>query len=161
MIRTLIAWAVKRSGFGTDVINSNNVPNMRRFAFLFPDEFWCEARGRMINKRPFFAPFNAFLHCWRSGDTGHMHDHPRWSITIVLQGMLWEETPNGVETLTPGSVVFRKASAIHRIVVPEEHRGRTWTLFIVGRRKHAQHYYNNFGEPVCSYADMDREYSAP
>jgi hypothetical protein len=41
----------------------------------------------------------------------------------------------------PGSIVFRSRKAIHAFRVPRETRGKSWTLFIVGRRNHPQNQY--------------------
>jgi hypothetical protein len=135
------------------MINSNNVANARRYTILWFDEFWDENLG-LVNRRPWYAPFNAFLHCWQHGDTGLMHDHPRWSITIVLKGCLKEQTPAKDKWLTPGSIVIRGPGYVHRIVVPERYKGRTWTLFIVGRRVYRQHYYTDEGGRAVRYEDI-------
>jgi hypothetical protein len=117
-----------------------------RFEVLWPDEYrirMAEGTERMINKRPWWAPFNVLLHCWRPTPDAReaMHDHPRWSITVCLRGKIIEHTPWGSRTLTPGSVVFRSRKAIHAFEVPKGYSGKTWTLFIVGRRKHRQNTY--------------------
>ena len=44
-------------------------------------------------------------------------------------------------SLQPGSIVIRSRKAIHAFRVPKEHHGKTWTLFIVGRRNHRQNTY--------------------
>ncbi len=70
-----------------------------------------------------------------------MHDHPRWSITICLRGRLIEHTPWGAHVLSPGVIVVRSRKAIHEFEVPIGFRGKTWTLFIVGRRNYRQNTY--------------------
>lgn len=70
-----------------------------------------------------------------------MHDHPRWSVTICLRGEIIERTPWGERTLRPGSVVLRSRKAIHAFRLPNGRRGKTWTLFIVGRRNYRQNTY--------------------
>ena len=53
-------------------------------------------------------------------------------MTIVLEGGYYEHTPEGVKWIKPGSVLFRKASSLHRLEIPE---GQTaWTLFFTGTR---------------------------
>ena len=49
--------------------------------------------------------------------------------------------------LTPGSVVFRSHRFIHKVIVPPRWHGRTYTLFIVGRRRWNQNFYKD-GKPV-------------
>lgn len=91
---------------------------------------------------PWWAPFNALLHHWRAHDDGpRMHDHPRCSLTICLRGELVERTPWGERTLRPGAIVFRTSRYIHGFRVAPEHSCRTWTLFLVGRRRRAQNTY--------------------
>ena len=154
LVRNFIAYGARRSAH-QNMINSNNEPNARRYWILWPDEFW-DASGHhgLVNSLPWYRPFNALLHCWRRGDSGLMHDHPRWSITIVLKGCLLEQTPTKDKWLTPGSVVIRGPSYVHRIVVPPRYKGRTWTLFIVGRRIYRQHYYKDNGGKAARYEDV-------
>jgi hypothetical protein len=89
------------------------------------------------------GPFNALLHCWRpdADYAEEMHDHPRWSITLCLRGELIERTPWRERRLRPGSIQIRSRKFIHKFEIPPEHRGKTWTLFIVGRRNHRQNTY--------------------
>jgi hypothetical protein len=134
------------------LINSENKVSTRRFHILWPDEYWDDARG-LVNALPWYKPFNAFLHCWTGSDAGLMHDHPRWSISIVLKGALLEQTPKKDKWLTPGSVVFRRSPYVHRLIVPDRHKGKTWTLFIVGRRVYRQHYYHDTGGTSHRYED--------
>lgn len=78
-------------------------------------------------------------HILRSDDDRYLHDHPWPYITILLRGGYTEVQPifrdrmfKGLtHTWRPeGSVLFRRATSWHRLVVPE---GKTtWTLFITG-----------------------------
>ena len=90
---------------------------------------------------PWWCPFNAILHQWATHDDVLMHDHPRRSVTVVLRGQLTEKTPWGDRVLRPGSVVLRSHRFIHGFRVDPEHSCRTWTLFIVGRRRWLQNTY--------------------
>lgn len=115
------------------------------------DEFvsgdWTRATGERVPRRhhsrpPWWRPFNILLHCWFAHDDGDtMHDHPRWSITICLKGRLFERTPWGERVLTPGAVVLRGHKFIHGFRCLPVDSGRTWTLFIVGRRNRPQNTY--------------------
>lgn len=89
--------------------------------------------------------FNIYLHhVIRSDDDRALHDHPWWNVSIVLQGGYYEEVPvipgmyaygwrhtkktwRGV-----GSVIYRKALSIHRLIISPYAPKETWTLFITG-----------------------------
>lgn len=80
--------------------------------------------------------FNIYLHqILRSDDDRALHDHPWWNMSIILKGGYEEVTPRGTHYRGPGSVVLRKATARHRLVLPV--RGGysyCWSLFITGPR---------------------------
>lgn len=152
IVNRWIEKTMEECAYRNRMVNQNGVTNAERIHFLWPDEYWDKHSG-LVNARPWYAPFNALLHRWVKGDSGAMHDHPRWSITIVLKGCLVEETPTKDKWLTAGSIVFRTHKYIHRIYVPEAYRGDTYTIFIVGRRKWRQHYYKDTGEYLCDYPD--------
>lgn len=145
-----ILWAVRRVPRPTRVVTFGEDTLFHRFEFLWPDEWcdsiWDEAREdfpERPHKLPWWRPFNAFVHCWRPAPElrESIHDHPRWSITVCLRGRIIERTPWCERLLTPGSIVFRSHKAIHSFEVPRGYQGKTWTLFIVGRRKHRQNTY--------------------
>ncbi len=79
-------------------------------------------------------------HILRSDNDRHFHDHPWPFVTIILRGGYFEQRPTlnargqviGItETWHgPGSVLFRRARDLHKLVLPA---GRTaWTLFCTG-----------------------------
>jgi hypothetical protein len=144
MIRRLILWMVWR----TNWFNKHPITTWEdgkqvaiRFAPFFRDEYQTHPKGVRC-KLPWWTPCNFLLHCWRSHDDGErMHDHPRWSITICLKGQLIEKTPWGERVLRPGSIVFRSTKYIHGFRVESRYSWKTWTLFIVGRRKRMQNVY--------------------
>lgn len=169
MIKHFILWAIGRSWHRLRVVTFDDQFSFSRFEFLWFDEphdaswdrtkawrasrpenadkidsqAWTGREEPRPNRPPWYRPFNAFLHCWRPTHNGEeFHDHPRWSITVCLRGKLIERTPWGERTLTPGSIVIRSRKAIHAFSVPHGYRGRTWTLFIVGRRNHRQNRYS-------------------
>lgn len=143
IVRRLIFLAVRRCGYcdRRTVVKFDGSFLFKRYEFLWHDEFVRKNDGRHFNRPPWWRPFNAFLHCWRPSSGEEFHDHPRWSITICLTGQLVEKTPWGQRTLRPGSVQLRSRKFIHAFEVAPEHRGKTWTLFIVGRRNHWQNTY--------------------
>lgn len=106
----------------------------------FARDEYMGGRGKMVNALPRWRPINALLHRWKPapGIREGWHDHPRWSITVCLRGRLIEHTPWGDNVLTPGRVIFRSHKYIHAFSIPDGFSGKTWTLFIVGRRKHRQ-----------------------
>lgn len=111
---------------------------IHRYQPFWPDE-WTGKSGEHYDRPPWWRPFNILLHQWVGAHDGQMHDHPRWSVTIVLRGSLVEHTPWRSRVLKPGSIVIRSRKYIHMFeVVPGE---EPWTLFIVGRRNHKQNGY--------------------
>lgn len=119
-------------------------------------------------------------HVLRSDTDRHLHDHPAWNISIVLKGGYWEEVPAcaqrwnllvtddpqcfGVDACEvtrrvwrgPGSIVFRRASDRHRLVLPS---GQTsWSIFIVGRKTQSWGFYTAVGKvPWRKYLGIETE----
>lgn len=57
-----------------------------------------------------------YLHEFLADDDRFLHDHPKDSLSIVLQGAYWECFANSRFALRKvGAVVFRKATTMHRI----------------------------------------------
>jgi hypothetical protein len=92
-------------------------------------------------------------HILRSDNDRHLHDHPWWNISIVLRGGYWEWTPKnprdpaGPQVKTwrgPGSIVFRRASAVHRLELPAG--TSTWSLFVMGPKSQAWGFYTPDGK---------------
>lgn len=139
--RHLCRWIAKKKRLHVSqaLVGSKGDKNTRRWWIFRPDEWWDDRRGQN-NALPWWRPFNVFLHRWDGSDTGHPHNHPRWTITIVLRGGFMEQTQTREFWRTPGSVVFRRASYIHRVIVPKRLHRKTYTLFIVGRRTWKQSY---------------------
>lgn len=144
IVQKFLLWAIKKPK--TDLWNENKDIGTERYYVFRYDERWDKNHG-LVNRLPWYIPFNLFVHRWLKSDDGAMHDHPRWSITIVLKGRLIEDTPIKRKWLTPGSVVFRSRKSIHRFEIPKLWEEKTFTLFIVGRRRYFQHYYNVDGSP--------------
>lgn len=145
MIRRFIVWAVRRTNYSSRyrVVSFTGAPLFKRFAFLWPDEFVTDY-GQHFDRPPWYRPFNVLLHCWQHphGSSEGFHDHPRWSVTVCLKGKIVERTPWGERKLVPGSVVFRSRKTIHAFSIPNGYAGKTWTLFLVGRRNHQQHNFS-------------------
>lgn len=75
--------------------------------------------------------FNIYLHNIRhSDDDRALHDHPWWNVSIILKGQYWEMTPEGTFCRPRWSVIFRKATDQHRLMVVGNLF--VWTLFITG-----------------------------
>jgi hypothetical protein len=165
LISAFINWAVAKSQ-PVPVVTFADQHLFTRYEFIrrdeWPDSWWDEHRERWVkaqaegrasrvrgggydfskrpNALPWWLPCNAFLHHWNPepGYEEDLHDHPRWSITIVLKGQLTERTPWGNRRLRPGSIVIRSRKYIHGF---SEVTGDVWTLFIVGRRVARQSTY--------------------
>lgn len=79
--------------------------------------------------------FNIYLHkILRDDEDRALHDHPWWNLSIVLRGGYQEITPAGRFWRGPGSLVLRRATAAHRLVMPVRDGGIRfcWSLFITG-----------------------------
>lgn len=63
--------------------------------------------------------FNLFYHKIVQNDPRHLHDHPWWYLTVILKGGYYEITPKGEKWHGPGSVLFRKAKSLHRLVLKD------------------------------------------
>lgn len=123
--------------------------------------------GSPYMARYWLIPYNRFgiaarvHHILRSDEDRHLHDHPWWSISIILRGGYFEEVPApGIDALFDaegrmvrlrwrgtGSVIFRRARDWHRLKLPSagiaplsgsDARWRNhdcWTLFITGPKR--------------------------
>lgn len=136
-IALALFWRTRRAGRRPHpVVTFEGRFEFWRFEPFWPDEW----NGR--NRPPWWRPFNALLHYWKPDKDAHepFHDHPRWTVTIVLRGRIVEETPWTRRELRPGSIVVRSRKSIHRFFMPPGQR-TAWTLFLVGRRDHRQNTY--------------------
>ena len=148
MMRRCILWMVRRTAWHSKHPLTNHGREGRppskvawRYMPFWPDERLTRC-GNINRRLPWWLPCNALLHHWLAHDDGgDMHDHPRWSVTLCLRGQITEITPWGEKTLRAGAIVFRGTGYIHGFRVLPEHSARTWTLFIVGRRKAVQNTY--------------------
>lgn len=75
-------------------------------------------------------------HILRGDHDRHKHNHPTANVSVVLRGGYWEcmPGPDGdvVKWRGPGSIVFRRASSLHKLEMPVE--TTTWSLFIIFRK---------------------------
>lgn len=103
-----------------------------------PPDFIIGGAEQPYMLRWFLIPRNRFFNIYhhrilRSDDDRALHDHPWWSLSIVLDGQMLEELPGGVRRqLREGDIVLRRAASAHRL----ELRDHGWchTLFITGPR---------------------------
>lgn len=97
-----------------------------------------------------------YLHrFWASDDDG-LHDHPWHSISILLDGVYFEEEPERQNVPYGSSIIYerrplqplfkvRSKYAAHRITVDEENPG-AWSLFIrFGLKRRRWGFYRNRG----------------
>jgi len=71
----------------------------------------------------------------RSDDDRARHDHVGWNISIVLRGGYWEHLSDGVvKWRGPGSIIFRRATTLHRLELPLKNGEyqTSWSLWIRG-----------------------------
>ncbi len=88
--------------------------------------------------------FNIYLHKFMSSDEDRsLHDHPWWTLSILLSGCYLEHMPKNMDKWVhennreevvkkryPFIPIYRSADAIHRIELINE--TPVWTLFITG-----------------------------
>lgn len=139
LIDRFIAWCQAREPHPLRVVrHEDRSLLLHRYQPFWPDEWHTQrSDGGIVSDRPpWWRPFNILLHQWVGAHNEEMHDHPRWSITIVLRGTLIEHTPWKSRVLKPGSIVIRSRKYIHafEFVAGVE----PWTIFVVGRRNHQQ-----------------------
>ena len=72
------------------------------------------------------------VHQILKADPPGLHDHPWWNVSVVLRGKLYENRADDARILTPGCVVFRRATDGHKLTPLG---GPVWTLFITGRAR--------------------------
>jgi hypothetical protein len=149
LVDAFIAWA-KRGNSAQPVVTFEGKDLFWRYCFFrrdeWPDSWWDPVREQYPerpNKLPWWLPLNMFIHEWKpeNGIDEDLHDHPRWSITVMLKGRIVERSPWGNRTLSPGSIVFRSRKSIHGFSLDPTYEGEIYTLFIVGRRLFRQSTY--------------------
>jgi hypothetical protein len=110
-----------------------------------PDHVIQRLGGEVYLERWWIIPrnawFNIYLHRYLHDDDDRaLHDHPWWSVSLCLDGLLREEyldrrVVRRVRDIGVGAVVLRSAMFAHRLMLPERERGRTaLTLFVTGPR---------------------------
>lgn len=133
-LRRLILWRAKGIAYRREpdfVIGGQENPYLRRW-WLIPRNKW----------------FNLYLHRFlRSDDDRALHDHPWWSVSVLLEGSYLEHVPwikmsgeldyrySMVLPRAQGSVNYRGAEAAHRVELhgtPHGGEAAVWTLFITG-----------------------------
>lgn len=93
----------------------------------YMERWWVIPRNRFLN---------VYLHCIRHDDDDRaLHDHPWPNVTLVLAAGYVEHTPDGAFRRDVGDVVFRRATALHRLALDSFDGGGAmpaWSLFITG-----------------------------
>lgn len=81
--------------------------------------------------------FQIFLHKFLRSDIDCMHDHPWNFISIILKGSYREiyklEYTARVKYCSVGTILYRKATHIHKVELPFDKP--CWTLVLTGRSK--------------------------
>jgi len=111
------------------IIGGEEDPYMRRW-HLIPRNRFC----------------NVYLHHFlRSDDDRALHDHPWWSVGVIVKGSYIEmlphpSLPEGVHLMRHRRrfrPVFRRATQSHRVQLIGHYSGHpqpVWTVFVTGRR---------------------------
>jgi len=75
--------------------------------------------------------FNVYLHKFVGNDDSRgYHDHPWYSVSLLLKGRLIEHRRQNIARSIPWLIpVFRSAKFAHRLQI---YKGPVWTLFITG-----------------------------
>jgi len=112
--------------------------------------------------RPYTWGFNIYLHQFMGSDEDRsLHDHPWWSLGIILWGSYLEHMPKDpdkwiiendrteiIKQRYPLVPVYRKPEAIHRIELLRNPNGTeksVWTLFITGPKIREWGFWCPFG----------------
>lgn len=83
--------------------------------------------------------FNIYLHRFgRSDDDRALHDHPWYSVSVLLKGESIEHSFKGVRHIPRFIPIFRTAKFAHRLEIV---KGPVWTLFITGPRIRSWGFY--------------------
>lgn len=90
--------------------------------------------GEQYLERWYVIPRNRFLNIYLHKFTGDdddraLHDHPWWSLSILLKGELKEHSFKGVRLIPRWWPVIRSAKFAHRL---ELVKGPVWTVFVTG-----------------------------
>jgi len=100
-----------------------------------PDFIVTKVDGSTYLERWYLIPknrfFNIYLHHFMQSDEDRaLHDHPWWSLGILLKGKYKEHLPEGKTRMKfVGQPTIRPANFLHRIELTD---GPVWTLFITG-----------------------------
>lgn len=100
-----------------------------------------------------------YLHKFWLDDDDGLHDHPWNSVSILLKGSYLEEMPaypNTFRLIKGGTTIVKKRRPLHplfhvrskfdahRITLPAEEKGETWSLFIrFGLKRRIWGFYRN------------------
>lgn len=84
-------------------------------------------RWNLINTKNFTIKLHHFL----LSDEDCMHDHPWDFVSIILKGYYYETTPTRCKVFKAGSILFRRASHIHRILIDKS----AWSLVFTFKYK--------------------------
>lgn len=103
-----------------------------------------------------------YIHRFWSSDPDGMHCHPgNWG-RIILAGGYWEESFDGTRRwYGPGHVMFSNAERFHRVIIPDDMKGKVWTLFWRGKRWRDWGFVAAPGEPWRSARSLGLQDDRP
>lgn len=98
-------------------------------------DFTIFAKGVPYLRRWWIIPMNRWLniylhHFCRSDDDRALHDHPWANVSCLLRGKYIEVMPNERRLRRPFRLVFRRATALHRVELIDGQK--VWSLFVTG-----------------------------
>lgn len=126
-------------------------------------------------------------HILQSDADRDLHDHPSWSVSVVLSGGYWELVPDDIGSRYPfdglqgwdhrmpaeadmqvgerciprwrgrGAVVLRRATQRHKIVLPK-HKS-AWSMFILGQKSNEWGFYVGFKK--VPWREYNSQHSQP
>lgn len=129
-IRKILVGARDPDEIINDIVCGAEVPYMLRW--------WVKEK-----ETPTYDGTNIYLHCFLRSDYDRaLHDHPRDSVSILLEGGYIEHMADGKRTRLEGDIVTRSADTPHRIELFKDRAYSTgdaflpaWSLFLVGPKK--------------------------
>jgi len=124
--------------------------------FVIGDDYLC--RWWLIPRNRWL---NIYLHhIKQSDDDRALHDHPWANVSIILKGSYREQTPSGIFFRPRWSVIFRRATTRHRLLIKNGYTA--WTLFITGPKIREWGFWCPQGfVPWRKFTDIDGKRTGP
>lgn len=139
------------------------------FGLKFPKLIWGQKLG--LPECPYmqrwvidFGAFALRVHLWKgSDDSRAFHDHAWWFLTLLLWGSYTDVSEEGEDTLTPGSIRFRKATHKHTVRINKPGTVtalitgpviRRWGFWVKNKLWKRDRYFAVMGHHPCDSGDQ-------